>query len=102
VFGSSFLRQCLASRNISAGSGKPSFGIRTDHDGFDFCVFIRCDLFQKDLTIVPDFERYPKYGRDLDFTSGEIGLSGHWIKILFHHLFLYKARLRPGWSLIPE
>ena len=52
--------------------------------------------------IVPDFERYPTYGRDLDGTFGEIGLAGHWIKILLHHAFLYKARLRPGWHLIPE
>jgi sulfide:quinone oxidoreductase len=52
--------------------------------------------------IVPDFEKYPQYGRDLDHTFGEIGLAGHWIKILLHHMFLYKARLRPGWSLIPE
>lgn len=52
--------------------------------------------------IVPDFRRYPEYGRDLDRTFGEIGLAGHWIKVLLHHLFLYKARLRPGWSLIPE
>ena len=52
--------------------------------------------------IVPDFEKYPEYGRDMDFTFGEIGLAGHWIKILLHHLFLHKARLRPGWSLIPE
>jgi sulfide:quinone oxidoreductase len=52
--------------------------------------------------IVPDFERYPVYGRDQDRTFGEIGLAGHWIKILLHHLFLYKARLRPGWRMIPE
>jgi sulfide:quinone oxidoreductase len=52
--------------------------------------------------IVPDFERFPGYGRDLDHTFGEIGLAGHWIKILLHHMFLYKARLRPGWHLIPE
>jgi sulfide:quinone oxidoreductase len=52
--------------------------------------------------IVPDFARYPQYGRDLDQTFGEIGLAGHWIKILLHHMFLYKARLRPGWALIPE
>lgn len=52
--------------------------------------------------IVPDFERYPEYGRDLDQTFGEIGLAGHWVKILLHHMFIYKARLRPGWSLIPE
>ncbi|MFZ0859473.1 MAG: FAD/NAD(P)-binding oxidoreductase [Candidatus Sulfotelmatobacter sp.] len=52
--------------------------------------------------IVPDYERYPDYGRDLDYTFGEIGLAGHWIKIILHHLFLYKAHMRPGWSLIPE
>lgn len=52
--------------------------------------------------IVPDFEKYPEYGRDADSTFGEIGLAGHWIKILLHHLFLYKARLRPGWQFIPE
>jgi sulfide:quinone oxidoreductase len=52
--------------------------------------------------IIPDYERYPETGRDLNYTMGEIGLAGHWIKILLHHMFLYKARLRPGWSLIPE
>ncbi|HVB38879.1 MAG TPA: FAD/NAD(P)-binding oxidoreductase [Vicinamibacterales bacterium] len=52
--------------------------------------------------IVPDFDRFPEYGRDLDYTFGEVGLAGHWIKVLLHHLFLYKAKLRPGWSLIPE
>ncbi len=52
--------------------------------------------------VVPDFEKYPDYGRDLDLTFAEIGLAGHWIKIILHHLFLYKARLLPGWRLIPE
>lgn len=52
--------------------------------------------------IVPDYERYPEYGRDASRTFGEIGLAGHWIKILLHHMFMYKARLRPGWNLIPE
>jgi sulfide:quinone oxidoreductase len=52
--------------------------------------------------IVPDHDRYPEYGRDLARTFGEIGLAGHWIKVILHHLFLHKARLRPGWSLIPE
>jgi sulfide:quinone oxidoreductase len=52
--------------------------------------------------IVPDFETYPEYGRDLDQTFGEIGLAGHWTKILLHHMFIYKAKLNPGWSLIPE
>ncbi len=52
--------------------------------------------------IVPDYERFPETGRDLHRTFGEIGLAGHWIKSLLHYLFLYKARLRPGWSHIPE
>jgi len=52
--------------------------------------------------IVPDYERYPEFGRDLSQTFGEIGLAGHWIKILLHHLFIYKAQLKPGWALIPE
>jgi sulfide:quinone oxidoreductase len=52
--------------------------------------------------IVPNYEKYPETGRDSNNTFGEIGLAGHWIKILLHHLFLYKAKMRPGWSLIPE
>ena len=52
--------------------------------------------------VVPDYERYPGYGRDMKRTFGEIGLAGHWIKILLHHMFIYKAKLRPGWPLIPE
>ena len=52
--------------------------------------------------VVPDFEKYPGIGRDLDYTFGEIGLAGHWIKHILHHLFIYKAKLRPGWTLIPE
>ena len=34
--------------------------------------------------------------------QGEIGLSGHWAKLMMHYLFLYKAKGRPGWQLIPE
>ncbi len=52
--------------------------------------------------IVPDFERFPEYGRDVSATWGEIGLAGHWIKHFLHHMFIYKARMRPGWHLIPE
>lgn len=52
--------------------------------------------------VVPDFETYPEYGRDIDLTFGEIGLAGHWIKHILHHLFIYKAKLKFGWSLIPE
>ena len=52
--------------------------------------------------VVPDFEKYPGLGRDLDYTFGEIGLAGHWIKHILHHMFIWKAKLKPGWSLIPE
>ncbi len=52
--------------------------------------------------VVPDFEKYPEFGRDLRFTFGEIGSAGHWIKRILHHMFLYKARARAGWWMIPE
>jgi sulfide:quinone oxidoreductase len=53
------------------------------------------------LPVVPDYEKYPT-GRDLSGTSGELGLSGHWVKLMLHHLFLYKAKARFGWQFIPE
>lgn len=53
------------------------------------------------LPVVPDYGRFTT-GRDLSKTKGEIGLSGHWVKLMLHHLFLYKAKARPGWHLIPE
>jgi sulfide:quinone oxidoreductase len=52
--------------------------------------------------IIPDRQRFPGSGRDLKQTSGEIGLSGHWTKLLLHYLFIYKAKARFGWFLIPE
>jgi sulfide:quinone oxidoreductase len=52
--------------------------------------------------IVPDRVKYPNTGRSIPDTFGEIGLSGHWIKLLLHYMFIYKAKARPGWSLIPE
>ncbi len=52
--------------------------------------------------VVPDFEKYPGTGRDTDYTFGEIGLAGHWIKHILHHLFMHKAKLNVGWTLIPE
>ena len=30
------------------------------------------------------------------------GSAGHWIKSILHTMFLYKAKARPGWWLIPE
>ncbi|MEI2809027.1 MAG: FAD-dependent oxidoreductase [Nocardioides sp.] len=53
------------------------------------------------MPVVPDYERYPT-GRDSSDTKGELGLAGHWIKLMLHYLFIYKAKGRPGWHLIPE
>lgn len=53
------------------------------------------------MPVVPDYSRYPT-GRDLRETRGELGLAGHWVKLMLHHLFIYKAKGLPGWHLIPE
>jgi sulfide:quinone oxidoreductase len=52
--------------------------------------------------VVPDYEKYPGVGRDLTYTSGEVGLAGHWIKHFLHYAFMWKAQLKPGWKIIPE
>jgi sulfide:quinone oxidoreductase len=52
--------------------------------------------------IIPDFEKYPGTGRDLNGTTGELGLAAHWVKHLLHYAFIWKAKLKPGWTLIPE
>ncbi len=52
--------------------------------------------------IVPDWERFPEWGRDIDATVGEIGLAGHWIKLFLHYMFLHKAKGYPFWWLLPE
>lgn len=52
--------------------------------------------------IVPDWEKYPQWGRDISYTVGESGLAGHWIKLLLHYMFIHKAKGYPFWWLIPE
>lgn len=52
--------------------------------------------------VVPDYARYPGHGRSLKDTYGEVGLAAHWVKHLLHFLFIYKAKARPGWALLPE
>ncbi len=52
--------------------------------------------------VVPDYQTYPQSGRSLKDTTGEIGLAGHWIKFMLHVMFIYKAKARPLWFLIPE
>jgi sulfide:quinone oxidoreductase len=53
--------------------------------------------------IVPDYKKYPDtHGRDIKKTFGEIGLAGHWPKLTLHYAFIYKAKMKPFWWLIPE
>jgi sulfide:quinone oxidoreductase len=52
--------------------------------------------------VVPDHQRFPGAGRSAKDTFGEIGLAGHWIKYMLHYAFIYKAKARPLWFLIPE
>jgi sulfide:quinone oxidoreductase len=52
--------------------------------------------------IVPDYTKYPKHGRNVNDTYGEIGLAGHWMKYVLHYVFIYKAKALPFWSLLPE
>jgi len=52
--------------------------------------------------IIPDFDKYPDTGRDVAYTSGEIGLAGHWLKHLLHYGFIYKAKANPLWVMVPE
>ncbi|MBK6977033.1 MAG: FAD-dependent oxidoreductase [Cytophagaceae bacterium] len=52
--------------------------------------------------IVPDYKKYPETGRVQSKTFGEIGLAGHWLKLALHYAFLYKAKMKPFWWLIPE
>ncbi len=52
--------------------------------------------------VVPDKKAFPETGRSLTDTYGEIGLAGHWMKAVLHYLFIYKAKARFGWFLIPE
>lgn len=52
--------------------------------------------------VVPDYEKYPDYGRDLSLTFGEIGLAGHWMKAMLHYTFIYQAEMKPGWWMLPD
>jgi len=52
--------------------------------------------------IVPNWQKYPQWGRDLRYTVGEAGLAGHWIKLFLHYMFIHKAKGYPFWWLLPE
>jgi sulfide:quinone oxidoreductase len=51
--------------------------------------------------IVPDYNKYEN-GRKQNRTLGQMGLAGHWMKYILHVVFIYKAKLKPFWWLIPE
>ena len=51
---------------------------------------------------IPDYKKYPDFGRDINYTMGEPGIAGHWFKWLMHYAFMYKAKANPGWALIPD
>ena len=44
----------------------------------------------------------PSSSTHVTATTGEIGLAGHWMKHLLHVMFIYKAKGKPGWAMIPE
>ena len=53
--------------------------------------------------IIPDYKKYSEtQGRHLGKTFGSIGLAGHWLKLALHYAFIYKAKMKPFWWLIPE
>lgn len=52
--------------------------------------------------IVQDWEKYPKWGRSINDTVGVVGTAGHWMKLFMHYMFIYKAKAKPFWWLIPE
>jgi len=52
--------------------------------------------------IVPDWQKFPEWGRDINYTVGEAGLAGHWIKLFLHYMFIHKAKGYPFWWLLPE
>ncbi len=54
------------------------------------------------MPVAKDFEKYPKYGRDLSLCDLEVGLGGAWTKRMLHTMFMWKLQAKPGWQLIPE
>ena len=53
--------------------------------------------------IVPNYDKYPdNAGRHPKLSFGRIGLFGHWTKFLLHVGFIYKAKWKPFWWIIPE
>jgi sulfide:quinone oxidoreductase len=93
---------------INSGSDKPTHTASMAEMGAACVASTGSHLFKGTAAtmtvfpVVPDYEKYPEFGRDIDLTFGEIGLAGHWMKSLLHYTFIYQAKLKPGWSILPD
>jgi sulfide:quinone oxidoreductase len=98
----------MSIRDMLNGAAKPTHSASMAEMGAACVASTGADLLSGTAAsmtvfpVVPDFDKYPEYGRDLNLTFGEVGLAGHWMKYLLHHAFIYQAQLKPGWSLIPD
>jgi sulfide:quinone oxidoreductase len=98
----------MSIRDMINGSDKPTHTASMAEMGAACVASTGADFFKGTAAtmtvypVVPDFEKYPEHGRDDNLTFGEIGLAGHWMKYLLHHAFIYQAKLKPGWSIIPD
>jgi sulfide:quinone oxidoreductase len=95
-------------RDMLGGAEAPTHSASMGEMGAACVASTGMDLFKGTAAtmtvfpVVPDYETYPDYGRDIKLTFGEVGLAGHWMKYILHHVFLYQAKLKPGWSLLPD
>ncbi|EXJ14322.1 sulfide-quinone reductase [Imhoffiella purpurea] len=95
-------------RDILKGASGPTHTASMSEIGAACLASTGSDIFKGTAAsmivfpVVPDYETYPEYGRNMDLTFGEIGLAGHWMKYILHHVFIYQAKLRPGWSILPD
>lgn len=95
-------------RDMLAGAAAPTHTASMAEMGAACVASTGSDIFKGTAAtmtvfpVVPDYETYPEYGRDMDLTFGEVGLAGHWMKWILHHVFMYQARLNPGWSVLPD
>jgi len=95
-------------RDMLAGATEPTHGASMAEMGAACVASTGSNIFTGTAAtmtvypVVPDYETYPEYGRDMDLTFGEVGLAGHWMKYLLHHVFIYQAKMQPGWSLLPH
>ena len=98
----------MSVRDMLNGSDKPTHTASMGEMGAACVASTGADFFKGTAAtmtvypVVPDYEKYPEYGRDMELTFGEIGLAGHWMKYLLHHAFIYQAKLKPGWTFIPD